>query len=331
MPKALLLINTGSPLQAETWYIKSFLANFFSDPHVFRSSAILRLMLKKVVLPKRAPKLQPRYAAIFQNGKSPQDLYSRQLCAQLSNTGLYCTYAFLYAPPMVLGALDKCQRLKIDELYVLPLYPQSSITTTHSARDQVEEALQKLHYSPKLHFMDCYGSEPEFISAVAESIKAGFKGLSPERKKVVYCSYHSLPVSYLKDKEDASYIEQCSDTTALISRELGGIECRCVFQSAFGPAAWKGPFLKDMLVKHDFHQADAVVVCPGFAMDCLETLHEIEVEVRKEVSLKTGAAVDFRYIPCLNGSRAHAELIARLFKSAQSDFKASTRKPVQAS
>ncbi|MBO8415423.1 MAG: ferrochelatase [Proteobacteria bacterium] len=330
MPKALLLINTGSPLQADTWYIKSFLANFFADPHVFRSSALLRLLLKKVVLPKRAPRLQPKYQAIFQNGKAPQDLYSRQLCTQLSTAGLYCTYAFLYAPPLVLGALDKCRRLNIDELYVLPLYPQSSITTTHSALDQVNEALEKLSWHPDVHVMPGYAEHPAYISALAGSIKDGLEDLSPGREKVIYCSYHSLPMSYLKDAADAAYIEQCHETTALLSRALGGLDCRCAFQSAFGPAAWQGPFLQDLLLSHDYNRSAAVVICPGFAMDCLETLHEVEIKIRQELRHKNPAA-DFKYIPCLNASRAQAALIAALLKDTQAELKGRIRRPEQVS
>ena len=55
------------------------------------------------------------------------------------------------------------------------------------------------------------------------------------------------------------------------------------------------------------------VVCPGFPVDCLETLEEIEMD-NKEVFLSSGGQ-KFDYIPALNDHKSHASLLAKLIQN----------------
>ena len=55
-----------------------------------------------------------------------------------------------------------------------------------------------------------------------------------------------------------------------------------------------------------------LVICPGFASDCVETLEEINIQGRDSF-LKHGGE-NFDLIPCLNDSSDHIGLFKELVK-----------------
>jgi ferrochelatase len=81
------------------------------------------------------------------------------------------------------------------------------------------------------------------------------------------------------------------------------------YQSRFGRERWLRPALDERLERwgrRGYRRVD--VVCPGFAVDCLETLEEVAVTSR-ELFEKAGGR-NFRYIPALNDRREHIEALA---------------------
>ena len=295
-PSALLLINTGSPAQATLPAITDFLQRFFADRQIFRLSPPLHFVLRTLVPRLRARKLLPRYQVISLDGTSAQHYYLPRLCQALQSPTLTVAYAFLYAPPYLPYVLEHLQQQGIDKLYLLPLYPQDSGTTVGSAQVQVDAALKALNFTPKLTWITDYGTHPHFIAAISAHLQQTV-GASLQ-DCCVYFSYHALPEAYLKDKREAHYIKACLQCSQLIAAHCGLNTYHTVFQSALGPMRWHGPFLEQTILEHDFTQRPAVVITPGFAIDCLETLGEVAQETAAMVARKKQA--HFSYVPCLN-------------------------------
>lgn len=315
MPQAVILINTGSPLQADVWYIKSFLTSFMADKQVFRLPSPLHWAFRKIVPALHARKLQPAYAAIFRHGQSPQQHYMQELeRTEPADCELHA--AFLYAPPKLKGVLETLQRRGIEDITLLPLYPQYSGTTTGSACNKIYACLQTLGYKPRLKLVKEYWQEPLYIAGLAQCINK-LQEIWGENFKsgTLYCSYHSLPASYLKDPAELGYIEACRQTTELLHMQCPELKMRTVFQSVFGPQRWQGPFLRDALLHHDYAAGPAAVICPGFALDCLETAYEIDLDLRAQV--QAGRSESFTYLPCLNAGSAQRRLIRALTQKAQ--------------
>jgi ferrochelatase len=126
-------------------------------------------------------------------------------------------------------------------------------------------------------------------------------------------SFHGLPAQLTKWGDP--YFHQCHKTAALIAEKLGLTEKEwmIVFQSRFGKAEWLKPYCVDTLQNLPAKGIKTVdVVCPGFAVDCLETLEEIAME-NKSVFMKSGGT-NYRYIPALNDSEAHVNAIVNLLE-----------------
>ncbi len=307
MQPAVILINTGSPLQADVWYIRSFLKNFMADRHVFRLPPPLHFLLQHIVPATRAPRLLEPYRSVFHEGLPPQQLYMQRLC-QLSFDEFTLHYAFLYSPPQLPGLLDTLKKRGVSEIIALPLFPQDSGTTVQAASFKIQEALSALDYHPKLRLICGYYDNECYLNALCSDLQS----LGSERLKqsTVYFSYHSLPCSYLRDPRESKYIKSCQATSDKLARRCQLASYQTVFQSTMGPLKWQGPLLRDALLSHDYGSTEAVVICPGFAMDCLETLYEIDRCLRHDIYQHTGQS--FTYLPCLNASAGQIKLIKNL-------------------
>ncbi|MGB0908122.1 MAG: ferrochelatase, partial [Maricaulaceae bacterium] len=157
-----------------------------------------------------------------------------------------------------------------------------------------------------------YYDDPRYIAALAGSLNAHIKTL-PQEPDVILASYHGLPQSYV-DKGDP-YQEECIATTDLLRAHMGlsDTKMRATFQSRFGPKAWLQPYTDTTLEALAEEGVKRVVVMtPGFAADCLETLEEIAIEA-KETFLEAGGEA-FSMAPCLNDDAAHLDLLTDIAK-----------------
>ena len=93
--------------------------------------------------------------------------------------------------------------------------------------------------------------------------------------------------------------------------ELDDSDWSLCFQSRFGKQPWLKPYTSEVLVELAANGSKSVdVVCPGFSVDCLETLDEIEIEYRKLFMQQGGE--QFHYIPALNDDDDHIEMMRAL-------------------
>lgn len=308
-----LLVNLGTPTAATPKAIRAFLGPFLSDRRVIDLPRCLWYpLLYGVVLPRRCAKLAQRYQAIWLPEGSPLLVYSRrqqQALAACLGSEIPVGLGMTYGEPSLASALESLLAQGITTLVVLPLFPQYSSTTTAAVWDRLAQALQRYRRLPKLHFIRDYATHPLFIQALQQSIQQAFaQHGAPDR---LLFSYHGIPQRTVKQGDD--YPQRCQATTEAVVAKLSLIpeQWAMSYQSRFGYAAWLQPYTVQEL--HRLAQQgvrNLQVICPAFSSDCLETLEEITQEARA-IFLKAGGA-SFHYIPALNDTSAHIQLLQAL-------------------
>lgn len=309
-----LLVNLGSPAEPTTRAVRRFLKEFLWDPRVVNLPRPLWwLILHLFVLPLRPRRSFLAYRKVWDEKGSPLIYLTRQLrekvADKLTPQGISVREAMRYGEPTIAGQMRTFKEEGIDQLVILPLYPQYSSTTTASVFDAVAEELTKWRHIPNVRFISDYYRQPGYIAAVAESIKHSWH--LHGRHELLLMSFHGLP-EVLTEWGDP-YFHHCEQTAAKIARQLSlqDHEWRMVFQSRFGKTEWLKPYCLETLQALPGQGVKTVdIVCPGFAVDCLETLEEIAI-ANKEEFIKAGGN-DYRYIPALNDSEAHVDVIVNL-------------------
>ncbi|MCK5889695.1 MAG: ferrochelatase [Methylococcales bacterium] len=317
--RGVLIVNLGSPSAPTTSAVRRFLREFLWDPRVVNIPRFIWwIILNFLVLPFRPRKAKKAYAKIWQKKGSPLVFLTQQLVDKVSaqfegdNNSIDCVMR--YGQPSIKKQLARYRKDNIDELVVIPLYPQFSSTTTSSVYDEVVKYVSTWWYIPSIHFISEYHQHPLYIDAIAKSVKKGWK--KKGRSKLLVMSFHGLPEK-LTEWGDP-YFDQCHQTAQLIaeSLSLSNKQWKIVFQSRFGKAKWLQPYCVETLQslpKKGIKNID--IICPGFAVDCLETLEEIDIE-NKEIFMQAGGK-SYRYIPCLNDSDSHVDLMLNLIKGKE--------------
>ncbi len=311
---AVLLANLGSPTAPTTKAVRRFLADFLWDPRVVNLPRPLWWMiLNFFVLPFRPSKSAKAYQKVWHEKGSPLTYLTRQLtekmAEQLSSQGVITNYAMRYGEPSIAKQLKAFKAEGVTDIIILPLYPQYSSTTTASIYDDLIKELNQWRHLPNFQFISDYHQDAHYISAVAESIKQAWH--EQAKNELLIMSFHGLPEVLTKWGDP--YFHQCHRTAWLIAEALGLNESQwmLVFQSRFGKAEWLKPYCVDTLEVLPGQGVKTVdVVCPGFAVDCLETLEEIAME-NKSIFIEAGG-IDYRYISALNDSVSHVSALIDL-------------------
>ena len=312
-----LLANLGSPTAPTTRAVRRFLKDFLWDPRVVNlTRPLLWIILHFFVLPFRPSRSVKAYRKVWDDKRgSPLAYLTRELTEKVANKlnakGITITYMMRYGEPSIANQLRAFKKAGITDVIVLPLYPQYSSTTTASIYDDVVKELNQWRHLPSIQFISDYHQDSHYIAAVAGSIEQAWR--EQVKNELLLISFHGLPAQLTKWGDP--YFHQCQQTAALIAEKLGlnEKEWMLVFQSRFGKAEWLKPYCVDTLQNLPIQGIKTVdVVCPGFAVDCLETLEEIAME-NKSIFIEAGGT-SYRYIPALNDSEAHINTICVLLE-----------------
>ncbi|MFN9472440.1 ferrochelatase [Acidovorax sp.] len=313
---AILLCNLGTPDEATAPAVRRYLGQFLSDHRVVEIPKAAWLpILHGIILRTRPAKSAAKYASIWTQDGSPLALWTAKqatlLRGWLGEAGhqVAVRHAMRYGNPSIASQLDALKAEGATRILILPLYPQYSGTTTASVFDAVYAWAARTRHVPELRFVNRYHDHPGYIDALARSIEAHWKVNGQPDKLVM--SFHGVPERTLM-LGDPYHCESLK-TGRLLAERLGLRRERYVltFQSRFGKAKWLEPYTQptiEALGKAGTRRVD--VVCPGFTSDCLETLEEINMEVR-EAFLHAGGQ-EFHYIPCLNDSSHWITALSRI-------------------
>ncbi|MDH3689338.1 MAG: ferrochelatase [Gammaproteobacteria bacterium] len=312
-----LLVNLGTPDAPTRFAVRRYLKEFLSDPRVIEYPRWLWwLILNLVILNVRPARSAKAYQEIWTDHGSPLLCISRNLAQGLqrelhaqSNTSIMVALAMRYGEPSVRSALQSLRAQRLQRLLVVPMYPQYSGTTTGSVFDAVADELKKWRWVPELRMINAYHDNTEYIRAIAAKITSHWRNQTPAGRLVF--SFHGLPKRYFMAGDP--YYGQCHKTAELVANLLGLDDERwCVaFQSRFGREEWLQPYTDAVLLDLAARGVRSVdLVCPGFAVDCLETLEEIDQQNRRLFMNAGGER--FSYIPCLNEDAMHISMLAEL-------------------
>jgi ferrochelatase len=312
-----LTVNTGTPAAPRAREVSQFLRRFLADRRVVELPPLLWLpLLRGVILPLRSPRSARNYRRVWMDGGSPLAVHSQRLRAALELEleaqlpgAVALESAFLYSEPQVAGALARLHAAGTRRIVVLPLFPQASGTTTGPVYDQVGAALGSWRALPDLHLIGNYHDDEGYIGALANSVREHWQAHG--RTAHLLLSFHGIPLRCVH-KGDA-YESQCRETAARLAAalELAAGDWSLSFQSRFGAERWLGPATDRVLAELPGRGVRTLtVMCPGFAVDCLETLEEIAIGGR-EIYLHAGGG-QFQYVPALNDRGDQARALARL-------------------
>ncbi len=326
-PCGVLLVNTGTPAEPHPRAVRKYLAQFLMDKRIApMNRAAWWFILHLFILPKRGKASAAKYAEIWTDEGSPFLLAHRKIESGLNaafrdeGRAVVVRHAMNYGSPAIGEALHGLEEAGCDRLVVLPLYPQSAYCTTGSVHDSLERALKKAHWKAPVDFIDNYHADSTYVRAIAASIRhAGFDPASDDR---LLFSYHSIPLVDIEAED--TYELQVGASSLQIASELGlernrwtiGYQCR--FDKG---REWLTPFTKDVLARWaEAGEGRVFLVCPNFAVDCLETLHDVERDLKPfflECVRKQGKDPlpdEFVYVPCLDRSRAHVKVLADVLR-----------------
>ncbi len=310
----ILLVNLGTPDAPTSSELRKYLGEFLADPRITEMPRWLWwLVLHGIILRIRPNRSAKKYQQIWTKSGSPLLEISKNQLQSLQELSqeyfeLPITFALgmRYGNPSIATGLEQLRKANARYILILPLYPQYSSASTGSVFDAVNEVLKSWRWLPDIRFISHYHDHPIYIKALTTQIKRYWNEHGKPDKLLF--SFHGIPKRFFLNGDP--YYCECQKTARLVAEQID-VPSQVVFQSRFGREEWLKPYTDKTLTelgKEGLNRVD--VICPGFAADCLETLEEIDHENRK-IFLQAGGK-EFHYIPALNASFEHIQLLAEL-------------------
>ena len=330
--KGLLLINLGTPDDPGYLSVFKYLRQFLMDPKVITVPYILRFILVSIIIvPFRAFSSGKIYKKIWTENGSPLIVNTSALADKVSKKvpHMEVEFAMRYQSPSIENKLKKLISQNLDEIIILPLFPQYSTATTGSVFDEISRVLKKQSVTPSIKFINQFYEQESFIDSWEDKLKSFDVG----KYDHILFSYHGLPTKAVDDIYDDSlcadnncenkitnenkfcYKATCYETTRLIASRfnLPSEKYTVSFQSRL-TKNWIEPFTDEVL--EDFPSKgikNILVLSPAFTADNLETLYEIDDEY-KELFIENGGK-SLTMVPSLNDSSKWADSIVKIIES----------------
>jgi len=327
-------MNLGSPDSTEINDVKRYLREFLMDGRVIDVPYLIRFFLVKgIIVPSRAANSAEAYKTIWTDKGSPLIEFTRQLQnAVQQNFDEPVEIAMRYGNPSPNEAYKKLLEKfpDLEEVVLMPLYPHYAMSSYESAVEYMKEVHEKNKYSFKLETIKPYYNSPDYINALAESIKPF---LQRDYDKLLF-SYHGIPERHIRKSDitkshclssanccevdspahDYCYRHQVRMTTELVIQKLNlpANKYEISFQSRLNNK-WLQPFTDIRLEEMPNEGSKKLlVVCPAFVSDCLETLEEIAL--RGKESFMNAGGESYAMIPCLNTNPLWVNAITKWIK-----------------
>jgi ferrochelatase len=309
----ILLANLGTPDDYSYWPMRRYLSEFLSDKRVIDYPAWKwQPLLQLIILAKRPFSSGEAYKSIWNHdkGESPlmtitkeQTTKMAEVMAQRYGDQVMVDFCMRYGNPSTKSKVRAMVDAGCQKILFVPLYPQYAGATSGTANDQFFRALMEETWQPAARTIEPYFDQPAYIEALARSVEQAYSQ-ADKRPDILVVSYHGMPQRYLMQGDP--YHCQCQKTTRLLRERLGWAETEITstFQSVFGPEEWLKPYTVDHVATLAREgKKNIAVIAPAFSADCIETLEEINEEIKE--SFEEAGGEDFLYIPCLNADDDH--------------------------
>jgi ferrochelatase len=331
MKKGVLLVNLGSPDSPEPKDVKKYLGEFLMDERVIDVPLWARnLLVKGIILNTRPKASAAAYKKIWWEEGSPLIVISERLKSAIQKqTSLPVALAMRYGKMTIKKGLQELVDKGVDEVFLIPLYPQFAMATTETILVLAEE-IRKDHF-PNLKISDlpAFYNKEDYIEVLSKSIKKNLEGKNYEH---LLFSYHGVPERHIRKRDitkshckiDGSccvtpspahefcYKHQCLEVTRLVAEKLQLKEntYSTSFQSRLGFDPWLQPYTDRTIERLGKQGVKTMAIAtPAFVSDCLETLEEIAME-GQEIFHEMGGQ-DFTTVPCLNDDQEWVDLLSK--------------------
>ncbi|GEK74311.1 ferrochelatase [Halomonas halophila] len=317
-----MLVNLGTPDATDYWSMRRYLGEFLSDRRVVDYSRWLWQPLLQLVILTRRPFISGKaYRSIWnqERDESPLLTITREQTEKLSERletaygdQVEVDFCMRYGNPSTDSVLRRLQARGCERILFFPLYPQYGSPTTATANDQAFRTLMRLKWQPAIRTVPAYYRHPAYLEALTASVREAYAA-AESTPEVLVASYHGVPKRYL-DEGDPYYCH-CRQTTRLLQERLGVDDAaiETTFQSKFGPEEWVGPATVERVAELARQgRRHIAVISPAFSADCVETLEEVQQEIR-DAFLAAGGET-FTYVPCLNARDDHVAALEAIVR-----------------
>ncbi|MGV6849118.1 MAG: ferrochelatase [Marinibacterium sp.] len=315
-----LVANLGTPDATDYWSMRRYLGEFLSDKRVIDyPSWKWQPILQLIILSKRPFSSGAAYRSIWNTeaDESPLMTITRDQTAKIRSAmadrygdQVLVDFCMRYGNPSTPEKVREMVEQGCTRILFFPLYPHYAGATTATANDQFFRALMAEKWQPAARTVPAYFDHPLYIDALAQSVEKSYAGLE-NQPDILVSSYHGMPERYLAQGDP--YHCQCQKTTRLLKERLGWDDGRIktTFQSKFGPEEWLKPYTVEEVARlAEAGKRRIAVIAPAFSADCIETLEEINEEIRD--SFEEAGGEQFTYIPCLNDDDAHITALSQV-------------------
>ncbi|WP_370267797.1 ferrochelatase [Nioella sp.] len=313
-----LLANLGTPDDYSYWPMRRYLNEFLSDKRVIDYPAWKwQPILQSIILTKRPFSSGAAYKSIWNHdkGESPLMTITKDQTAKMAaemqarhGDRVMVDFCMRYGNPSTKSKVRAMVEAGCDKILFVPLYPQYAGATSATANDQFFRALMEEAWQPSVRTLPAYFNHPSYVDALAQSVERAYAAMET-KPDILVASYHGMPERYLMQGDP--YHCQCQKTTRLLRERLGWDKSQIVttFQSKFGPEEWLKPYTVEEVARlAEAGKKRIAVIAPAFSADCIETLEEINEEIKE--SFEEAGGEEFTYIPCLNDEDAHISALA---------------------
>lgn len=318
-----LLANLGTPDNHDYWSMRRYLNEFLSDKRVIDFPAWKwQPLLQLIILTKRPFTSGANYKLIWDNVRNESPLMTitrdqtEAVAAELQASygdRVMVDFCMRYGNPSTRSKVQAMVAAGCEKILFFPLYPQYAGATTATANDQFFRALMAEKRQPASRTVAEYFDHPLYVEALAQSVERVYAKLD-HRPDVLVTSYHGMPKRYLMEGDP--YHCQCAKTSRLLRERLGWEKgaIDVTFQSVFGREEWLRPYTVEHVAELAKQGKKRIaVMAPAFSADCIETLEEINGEIRESFEHAGGEV--FTYIPCLNAEPAHVTALSEVIRS----------------
>lgn len=318
--KGSLLINLGSPDSPNPKDVRRYLGEFLMDERVIDLPKPLRTFLVKgIILNTRPRKSAKAYKKIWWEEGSPLIVLSKRLQKAIQKkVSVPMGLAMRYGSPSIEDGMAELVKQGVDEIMLIPLYPQFAMATTETILVLAEEIRKEKYPNLEFTVLPPFYNHPDYIKVLSESIQEDLKDKEWEH---LLFSYHGIPERHIRKSDitkshckiDKSccqtaskahqycYRHQCFETTRRVAEylELKEDSYSTSFQSRLGVDPWLQPYTDQTVARFAKKGVkNMAIVTPAFVSDCLETLEEIGMEAVEDFEEKGGE--ELHVIPCIN-------------------------------
>lgn len=336
MRTGLLLLNLGTPDSTAVSDVRRYLDEFLMDPRVIDLNPVGRWALVKLaILPFRPKQSAHAYEQIWTERGSPLLFHTIDLAEKVQTRfgdELMVEVAMRYQNPSIASALDRFRAAAVDNIIVLPLFPQYSSAATGSAVQEVWEQAAERWNTPSIVNIPAFFDHPAFIEAFRAVAQPVLEDMQPDK---VVLSFHGIPERHVRKSDETSeqshclekpdccasicdanrncYRAQCYGTARALAVALELDNYEVTFQSRLGKDPWIKPYTDIRLEEIPNEGVESVaVLCPAFVADCLETIEEIGMRAVEDFTAAGGK--DLRLVPSLNATDAWADAVHQIVK-----------------